>query len=150
MLLSVSFLISIIIIAAAVVAFALVLYFLNKRASKRQDEQQAQIDQFKQQVNMLVIDKKKMKLKESGLPKEAIEQAPWYSKLFKVPIVKAKVGPRIMVFVADNQIFPVIPVKTEVKATISGLYITDVRGIRTQLEKPEKKKGFFRRLMGEK
>lgn len=143
-------LISIIVAAAIVVAFALILYFLNKRATKRQDEQQAQIEQYKQQVNMLIIDKKKMKLKESGLPKEAIEQAPWYSKLFKVPIVKAKVGPRIMVFVADGQIFPLIPVKKEVKATISGLYITDVRGIRGQLEKPVKKKNFIRRLMGEK
>lgn len=147
---SVQFLISIIIIAAVVVVFALVLYFLNKRASKRQDEQQAQIEQYKQQVNMLVIDKKKMKLKESGLPQEAIDGVPWYSKLFKVPIVKAKVGPRIMTFVADAQVFQVIPVKKEVKATISGLYITDVRGIRSQLEKPEKKKNFFRRLMGEK
>ncbi|MBQ7447812.1 MAG: hypothetical protein IJV59_07650 [Eubacterium sp.] len=147
---SIKFLISIIIMAAIVVAFALVLYFLNKRASKRQDEQQAQIEQYKQQVNMLVIDKKKMKLKESGLPQEAIDGVPWYSRLFKVPIVKAKVGPRIMTFVADAQVFQVIPVKKEVKATISGLYITDVRGIRSQLEKPQKKKNFFRRLMGEK
>ena len=147
---SIKFLISIIIMAAIVVAFALVLYFLNKRASKRQDEQQAQIEQYKQQVNMLVIDKKKMKLKESGLPQEAIDGVPWYSRLFKVPIVKAKVGPRIMTFVADAQVFQVIPIKKEVKATISGLYITDVRGIRSQLEKPQKKKNFFRRLMGEK
>ena len=147
---SIKFLISIIIMAAIVIAFALVLYFLNKRASKRQDEQQAQIEQYKQQVNMLVIDKKKMKLKESGLPQEAIDGVPWYSRLFKVPIVKAKVGPRIMTFVADAQVFQVIPVKKEVKATISGLYITDVRGIRSQLEKPQKKKNFFRRLMGEK
>ena len=147
---SIKFLISIIIMAAIVVAFALVLYFLNKRASKRQDEQQAQSEQYKQQVNMLVIDKKKMKLKESGLPQEAIDGVPWYSRLFKVPIVKAKVGPRIMTFVADAQVFQVIPVKKEVKATISGLYITDVRGIRSQLEKPQKKKNFFRRLMGEK
>ena len=147
---SIKFLISIIIMAAIVVAFALVLYFLNKRASKRQDEQQAQIEQYKQQVNMLVMDKKKMKLKESGLPQEAIDGVPWYSRLFKVPIVKAKVGPRIMTFVADAQVFQVIPVKKEDKATISGLYITDVRGIRSQLEKPVKKKNFFRRLMGEK
>jgi len=148
--LSVSLLVSIIVTAAIVAAFAIILYFLNKRASKRQEEQQSQIEQYKQQVNMLVIDKKKMKLKESGLPQEAIDGVPWYSKLFKVPIVKAKVGPRIMTFVADAQVFQIIPVKKEVKATISGLYITDVRGIRGQLEKPVKKKNFFRRLMGEK
>ena len=38
----------------------------------------------------------------------------------------------------------------EVKATVSGLYITGVRGIRGPLEKPVKKRGFFARLMGQK
>lgn len=147
---STKLLISIITTAAIVVAFALLFLYLNKRASKRQEEQAAQIEQYKQQVNMLVIDKKKMRLKQSGLPQQAIDEAPWYSKLFKVPIVKAKVGPRIMIFVADGQIYPLIPVKKEIKATISGLYITDVRGIRGQLEKPQKKTNFIRRLMGEK
>lgn len=147
---STKLLISIIVTAAVVAAFMVIFYLLNKRASRRQEEQSAQIEQYKQQVNMLVIDKKKMKLKESGLPQQAIDEAPWYSKLFKVPVVKAKVGPRIMTFVADGQIFPIIPVKKEIKATISGLYITDVRGIRGPLEKPEKKKNFIRRLMGEK
>ena len=32
--------------------------------------------------------------------------------------------------VADEKIFDLIPLKKEVKATISGIYITDVRGVR--------------------
>ena len=32
-----------------------------------------------------------------------------------VPVVKAKVGPQIMVLIADNQIYDQIPVKKEVK-----------------------------------
>ena len=45
-----------------------------------------------------------------------------------------------MTLIADEQIYDDIPVKKEVKATVSGLYITGVRGLRGPLEKPVKKK----------
>ena len=145
---STQLLVTIITTAVIVAAFAIVLYLLNKRASKRQKEHEQQIEQFKQQVNLLVIDKKRLRLPKSGLPQEALDGVKWYNKIFKVPIVKAKMGPRIMIFVADAEVFKVIPVKKEVKATISGLYITDVRGIRGPLEKPVKKQNFFTKLLG--
>lgn len=143
-------LITLIITVAACVVIILVFRHINKKAEKRQAEAEAKAEQYKQQVSMLIIDKKKMKIKESGLPQQVIEQTPWYASLFKVPIVKAKVGPRIMIFIADNSIFPVIPVKKEVKATISGLYITDVRAIHGQLERPVKKRNFFQKLFNVK
>ena len=63
-----------------------------------------------------------------------------------MPVVKAKIGPKIMTLMCDEKIFPLVPVKKEVKAVISGIYITEVRGIRGPLEvKEEKKKGFFKR-----
>ena len=53
---------------------------------------------------------------------------------------------KIMTLMCDEKIFPLIPIKKEVKAVISGIYITEVRGIRGPLEtKEEKKKGLFRR-----
>jgi hypothetical protein len=65
----------------------------------------------------------------------------------KLPIVKAKVGPKISILIADEKVFDLIPVKKEIKAEVSGLYIVGVRGIRTPLVAPEKKKkGFFKRL----
>ena len=76
-----------------------------------------------------------------------IEGAARYaSEISKVPVVKAKVGPKIMTFMCDASIFPQVPIKKEVKATVSGIYITSVRGIRGPLEAPEKKKGFMARL----
>ena len=48
-----------------------------------------------------------------------------------------------MTLMCDAQIYPLIPVKKEVKATVSGIYITGVKGVRGALETPEKKKGFF-------
>ncbi len=79
---------------------------------------------------MLIIDKKKMKLADAGLPPIVLEQTPKYMRRAKLPIVKAKIGPQIMSLVCDASIFDVIPLKKEVKATVSGIYITDVRGIR--------------------
>ncbi len=40
------------------------LYFFGKKTQKKQEEQQAQIEASKQTVSMLVIDKKRMPLKE--------------------------------------------------------------------------------------
>ena len=62
------------IVLAVLVVVLLVLYFLGKRMQKKQDEQQAQIDASKQTVSMLIIDKKKMKIKDSGLPAMVLEQ----------------------------------------------------------------------------
>ena len=90
--------------------------------------------------------KGKMKLKGAGFPSVVIENTPKYLRRSKVPVVKAKVGPKIMTLMCDAQVYPLIPVKKEVKATISGIYITAVKGVRGPLDVPEKKKGFFARL----
>lgn len=95
---------------------------------------------------MLIIDKKRMPLKETGLPQMVIEQTPKMMRRMKLPVVKAKVGPRIMTLVSDEKIFDLIPVKKEVKAEISGIYIVGVRGVRGPLETPVKKKGFLSRF----
>ena len=122
-----------------------VLYFLGKKAQKKQEEQQAQIDAAKQTVSMLIIDKKRMKLKESGLPQMVIDQTPKLMRGSKLPIVKAKVGPQIVSLGCDEKIFNDVPVKKEVKAVVSGIYITDVRGLHgKKMPKETKKKGFLK------
>ena len=84
---------------------------------------------------------------ESGLPQVVIDQTPKLMRRSKLPIVKAKVGPKISILIADEKIFDLIPVKKEVKAEVSGLYIVGVKGIRGSLETPApKKKGFFKRM----
>ena len=135
----------IIILVVLVVALG-VLYYFGRKAQKRQAEQMEQMEAVKQTVSMLVIDKKMLRLKESGLPQMVIDQTPKLMRRSKLPIVKAKVGPRIMTLVADAKVYDVIPVKKEVKATVSGIYITDVRGVRGPLEQPVKKKGFFAKI----
>ena len=61
------------VILVILIAALIGLYFFGKKAQKKQEEQQAQIEATKQTVSMLVIDKKRMPLKESGLPQMVIE-----------------------------------------------------------------------------
>ena len=138
--------ITLIIVLAICVAAFILLYFQGKRNMKKRDEQQAAIDQAAQWVNMLIIDKKKLPVKKSGLPQMVIDQTPWYLRRSKMPIVKAKIGPKIMTLVADASIYDLLPVKREVKVVVSGIYITAIKSARGGIEKPEPKKGFFKRL----
>lgn len=135
-------------ILAVLIIAIVVLYFLGKKAQKKQSEQQAQIEANKQSVSMLIIDKKRMRLKESGLPQFVIDQTPKYLRRAKLPIVKAKVGPQMMSLVCDEKIFDSVPVKKEVRAMVSGIYIVGVKGLHgkpIQTEQP--KKGFFKRAL---
>ena len=138
--------ITLLVILAVLAVLFIVLTILGRKAQKRKEEQDEQIAAAAQSVTMLIIDKKRMRLKDAGLPQQIIEQTPKLMRRSKLPIVKAKVGPRVMTLIADEQIFEEIPVKKEVKASVSGLYITSVRGLRGPIEKPTKKKGFRARL----
>src|SRR5699024_4830614 len=109
------------IIVVVLVGALVALYFFGKKAEKKQAEQQEQMEAIKQTVSMLIIDKKKMRLKDSGLPQMVIDQTPKLMRRTKMPVVKAKVGPRIMTLICDAAIFDQIPVKKEVKATVSGI-----------------------------
>ena len=137
-----------IIISIILLAILAVLYFWGRRLEKRQAENQEKLAAAAQQVSMLIIDKKKMKLKDAGFPQFVLDNTPFYLKRSRVPVVKVKIGPKITNLMCDGEIYDLIPVKKEVKATVSGIYITAVRGIRGPLETPQKKKGFFRRILG--
>lgn len=137
------------VILAVLVGIVILLYFLGKKAQKREAEQQDAIDAMKQTVSMLIIDKKRMKIKESGLPQAVIDQTPKMMRWTKLPIVKAKVGPQVMSLVCDDKIFDNVPVKKEVKATVSGIYITSVKGIHGSISQSGsgKKKGKFKQFV---
>ena len=93
-----------IVLLVVVIALA-ILYFLGKRLQKKQDARQEQLEAAKQSITMLVIDKKRMRLKDSGLPQSVIEQTPKLMRRAKLPIVKAKIGPKIMVLIAEYLVF---------------------------------------------
>ena len=136
------------IIAAVVLA---VLYFLGNKLQKRQAEQQQMLDAAAQTVSMLVIDKKKLKLTQAGLPKMVVDQTPKYMRWTKVPVVKAKIGPKVMTLISDARVFESLPVKTEAKVVLSGIYITQIKSVRGgSIPTPPKKKGFFAKFKKKK
>ena len=81
------------VILAILIIALIVLYILGRKAQKKQEEQQAAIDAAKQNVTMLIIDKKRMKLKDAGLPDIVVQQTPKLLRGSKVHLVKGKVGP---------------------------------------------------------
>ena len=123
------------------------LYFFGKKAEKKQAEQKEQMDAVAQTVSMLVIDKKRLKLKEAGLPAAVVENTPKYLRRTRVPIVKAKIGPKIMTLMCE-----VLPVKKEAKVVLSGIYITGIKSVRGGIPEvaKKKKKGLFSRFKKEK
>lgn len=136
------------IVAVVVTGVLIALYFVGKRLQKKQEDSETQMQAAAQTVSILVIDKKKMKMKEANLPKIVIDQTPKYLRGSKVPIVKAKIGPKVMNLVCDAKVYDLIPVKKEVKAVLSGIYIMDVKGLRGNLEQKKEKKTILQRVTG--
>jgi len=123
------------------------LYYFGKRMQRKQAAAQVQLDSMRQLASMLIIDKKMMKLTQSGLPKQAIESTPKYLRWRKVPIVKAKVGPKVVILAADKDVFDILPVKKEVKVELSGIYISSLKSVRGgSVPTIKKKEGFFAKI----
>lgn len=138
--------ITLIVILVVLIAGIVALYIYGSRLQKKQEAAQEQMQAGAQTVSMLVIDKKRMKLKEAGLPPIVLEQTPKYLRGSKVPIVKAKIGPKIMTLMCEEKVFEVIPVKKEAKVVMNGIYIMEIKGARGGLEERKEKKGFFKRM----
>lgn len=134
------------VIAVVLIAALVALSIYGKKLQDRQEASQKELENASQSVSLLVIDKKRMKLNESGLPQLVLDQTPKYMRGRKVPIVKAKIGPRIMPLICDEKIFDVIPVHKEVRAIISGIYIMDVKGLRSNLEARKTKLKFSEKM----
>lgn len=140
-------LIVLLVITAVLTVALIALTIVGRKLQKKQEENEIQIQAAKQTMSLLVIDKKNMKMSEAGLPKIVLEQTPKYLRNRKMPIVKAKIGPKVMSLMCDPKVFNQIPVKAEVKAEVSGIYIVgikSVRGGKIVVEEP-KKKGLFGR-----
>lgn len=130
-----------IIVFVVLIGIAVALYFLGKKAQKKQAEQQEMLQANKQTVSMLIIDKKKMRLKDAGLPQAVLDQTPKMLRNSRLPIIKAKVGPQVLSLICDDKIFDDVPVKKEVKASVSGIYVIDVKGLHGKRDDaPAKKK----------
>ncbi len=138
-------LITLIVVLVVVIVAIVVLSIVGRRLQRRQTESQEAMKAAAQTVSILVIDKKRMKIKDAGLPKIVVEQTPKYLRASKVPIVKAKIGPQIMSLMCDDGVFNQLPIKKELRVVLSGIYIMAAKDSRHLLA-PTKKQGFFKRM----
>lgn len=123
---------NIVLIVIAVIAVILViLYFVGSKLQEKQAATEKTMEQMSMVVSLLVLDKQKLHIKDSGLMKQVQDAVPAYLKWRKFPIVKARIikaniagGAQVMSFICDPKIYKIMPVKTEVKVTLSGIYIT--------------------------
>lgn len=136
------------IVIAVLIAALVALTIVGRKLQKKQEANNAQLEAAKQVMSMLVIDKKMMKMKDAGLPKMVLDQTPKAFRGRKMPIVKAKIGPRVMSLMCDPKVFDQIPIKAEVKAEVSGIYIVGIKSVRGgKIVVPEKKRrDFLRRI----
>ena len=135
-----TFLIVLLIILAVIVGILIALYFVGRKMQKKQEASQASIDAAAQTMNFFIIDMKRMKLSEAGLPKIVTAQTPKYLRRAKLPILKVKVGPRVMSLICDAKVFETRAPKQEVKASVSGIYVTSAKRIRGPIVETDPKK----------
>ena len=141
-----------IIVIVVALAIMFVLYRVGDKLQKKQSAQREQMVEAAQPMNMLIIDKKMLPMKDAGLPKMVMEQTPKRYQKAKLPIAKVKVGPHFIYMICDDAIFDELPTRGEVKAMVSGIYIISVKSVRGKKVAQEedtgkKKKGNWRTRM---
>lgn len=129
-----------IIVMVVLIGGLVALTIFGKKMQKKQEESETAMRQGAQLISIFVIEKKRSKLIESGFPQIVIDQTPKYLRKSKVPVVKAKVGPRIASLMCDEKAFNLIPEKKEVKVLLNGIYIVEAKSARGGLEAPPVKK----------
>lgn len=129
-------------ILAVIAVIFVVLYFVGKRANKKQAESQAIIDQNRQTITAYIIDKKRSKITTANFPQSVIDSMPKRMKFMKMYLVKLKTGPQIVTMICDKPVFEALPLKKNVKLEVSGGYILSFS---TQ-KKGERKVEFERKL----
>lgn len=100
------------------------LVLLGRHLQKKQASTMQMMEQNRQFISALIIDKKKMKLSDSTLPKSAQEQASWFVRIRKLPMIKVKAGPQLLTLLCDPTVYKNIPLKKVVKLEVSGAFVT--------------------------
>jgi len=123
-----------IIVGIIVVAIFVGLYYLNKWAAKKTTEQQKFVDSSKMDVSIFVLDKKHDKAANVNLPKAVMSKLPKMYKFMKMYFVQAKVGPQIVTLMCEKRIYNHLPVKKNVKVELAGIYISNIKGLKSEYE----------------
>ena len=115
-------------------------YFFTRWAGKKVADQQQLMQSMKQTMTIYVIDKKRDKITNANfgsMQKMIEEQMPKRAKMMKMYLVKVKTGPQIVTMLADKNVYNALPLKKNVKVEVSGIYITNMQGLKSKKEMKE-------------
>ena len=101
------------------------LYFFNRWAAKKYGSQYELIENSKIIVDIFVLYKQKMRLKDANFPKLVADKIPKFYSALKMPIIKAKLGNQIASLICDKKIFKKITPNKKYKVQMAGIYILD-------------------------
>jgi hypothetical protein len=118
-----------IVLVLAIAAF-IVLSILGRKRQKKQEEQTEEMAKTAQTLNLFIIDMKKMRMKDAGLPKIVLDSSPRMAKIAKMPVLKVKAGNRAMSLICDPEVYKTLLPKQEIKAKVSGIYVLSAKYIR--------------------
>ena len=118
------------IVLALMIAALIVLVITGKKRQKKQDEQMEEMAKTAQTISLYIIDMKKLRMKDSGLPKIVAESTGRLGKLAKMPILKVKAGNRVMSLACDPEVYKTLLPKQEVKAKVAGVYVLSAKYVR--------------------
>lgn len=118
-----------IIIAVILVIVLAIMYYFNRKNLGKMTQAQDFINQNKTTMQIFVIDKKLEKPTPSNLTKAIYDQMSKTSRMRKMPMVKAKVGPQIVTLMCDKSVYQVLPVKKSIKVELAGIYIVKIHGM---------------------
>lgn len=135
-----TWLLVLIIVLAVVAAVMVVLYFLGKKNQKKQEAQEEEVKKQAQPMSFFIIDMKKMRIKDSGLPKVVYDNTPKMGRIAKVPILKVKMANKVMSLMCDPEVYKTLLPKQEVKAMVAGVYVVSAKRVRGPMIEPKKNK----------
>ena len=120
----------------------LVLYLLGRRNQKKQEAQEEEYKKAAQTMTFYIIDMKKLRMKDAGMPKAVYDATPKLARLSKVPVLKVKIGNRVTNLICDPTVYKTLLPKQEVKAQVAGMYVISAKRIRGPVPEPKlNKKG---------
>lgn len=128
----------VLIVLGVVLAVLLVLYLLGKKNQKKQEAQEEEIKKQAQPMSFYIIDKKRMRLKDAGMPKVMYESTPKLARIGRIPILKVKVANRVMNLMCEPDVFKTLLPKQEVKAQVAGMYVVSAKRVRGPVVEPKK------------
>lgn len=126
------------IVLGLVIAAFIVLTILGRKRQKKQEEQTAELEKSAQTLSLFIIDMKKLRMKDAGLPKIVAESTPRMAKLAKMPVLKVKAGNRVMSLICDPEVYKTLLPKQEVKARVAGVYVLSAKYVRGPKYEPAK------------